>query len=157
MKLTATLLKYGEDSSPNYFGDLITFAPGSLYTDEHQKVALLVQHNQDAPIVGYATDLWTEGDLVRGEFELLDTPAAKQVEAELTAGTRWDVSVGVYPDEETTVEIEDAEEHPLWGKPLRTTIELADLAELSLCIRGRMPSAQVDELSADDPSEGEPA
>lgn len=157
MKITATLLKFGEDSYPDYFGDLLRFAPDSLFTDDHQAVALMREHEHGRTAVGVATSIWTEGGTVLGEFDLLDTDEGQQAAIELAANLRRDVSVGVYTKAMTYEPIEDAEPHPLFGPPMRGTITSADLFEVSLCFRGRMPSARVDDVSTDPTPEGEDA
>jgi hypothetical protein len=152
------LLKFGEDATPDWFGDTVAFAPGSLFTDDHQAVALLVQHDERRDAAGYATAIWTEGDYLLGEFETLDTPAGRAAALELGAPekpVRADVSVGVYVEEATFEELDPPEDHPWPWPPLRQTITSADLAEVSLCFRGRMPSARVDEI-ADDTDQGVP-
>lgn len=146
MRLRATLLTFGEDSIPDWFGDVVTFAPGSLFTDDHQRVALLVQHDERQAAAGYAEAIWTEGDQVLADFVLLDTPAGQAAVEELTNGVRWDVSVGVYVEASEFEELDPPEDHFWPWPPLRQTITSADLAEVSLCLRGRMPSARVDEI-----------
>lgn len=154
MKIKATLLKFGEDSRPDWFGDVVSFQPGSLFTDDHQAVPLLISHyDRDGGAAGKALSIWTEGDTVQGEFELLDTPAGRQAAIELAAGVRWDVSVGVLLEDYSSDDIEDAPDS-YWGPPQRVSVASADLFEVSLCLRGRMPSARVDEVHE---SEGVPA
>lgn len=144
MRFTATLLTYGEDSSPGWFGDVVTFAEGSLYQGA-DNVALLVEHDTRREVAGRALSVWVEDGVVRGEFETLDNPAGRSVEAELSAGVRMDVSVGVL--------IEDSYAEPLdpedssWFAPLRETVTSADLVETSTCLRGRMPSARVESIT----------
>ena len=116
---------------------------------------LLVEtHDAGKVSAGVATSIWVDGDTVRGEFDLLDTFNGQQAALELAAGVRRDVSIGVLPDAYDQQPIEDAEPHPVWGPPMRATVTLADLYEVSLCFRGRMPSAQVDDVSTATP-EGE--
>lgn len=146
VRLTATLLKYGEDSQPDYFGDVVRFAKDSLFTDTHQKVGLFVEHNTLREAAGYAVELWTEGDLVRGTFETIDTPSGQLLESELLAGVRRDVSVGVYLDAYTSEPLDPADAADPWA-PLRMTVTAGDLAEASACIRGRFPSASIDEVT----------
>jgi phage head maturation protease len=154
VKVTATLLKFGEESSPDVWGDVATFAKGSLYQDQGAKVPLLLHaHDRQSVAAGVADRVYVEGDTVRGDFTLLDTDAGRQAALELAAGLRMDVSVGVAIDTFTTEPL-DAEDPNPWA-PQRVTIESADLIEVSLCLRGRMPSAQVDAVSAD--QEGIPA
>jgi hypothetical protein len=159
VKVTATLLKFGEESIPDVFGDVVRFAPGSLYTDDHQRVPLLVEtHDAGKVAAGYADRIWTDGDTVLGEFTLLDTFNGQQAALELAADVRKDVSVGVLPDVVEFEDREDVEPHPLFGPAQRATITLADLYEVSLCLRGRMPSARVDAVSTDTPTpEGDSA
>lgn len=154
MKITATLLTFGEDTIPDLFGDVVRFAPGSLYMDERQRLPLLVEHDRNGPAVGYADEVWTEGDKVRATFTLLDTPAAAQVAAELSSGLRMDVSVGIRAEEYTETIRDDVDPHPIFGAPVRAEMTLADLVETSLTFRGRMPSAQVDDVSTE-PTQGE--
>lgn len=148
MKLTATLLKFGEDSSPDMFGDVAAFAPDSLYQDAHQNVPLLVHsHDRGSIAAGVADRIYVDGDYVRGEFTLLDTEAGQQAALELAAGLRMDVSVGVSI---TDMESEALDpEDDSWFAPQRITVLAADLVEVSLCFRGRMPSARVDTVSTD--------
>lgn len=148
MKITATLLKYGEDSIPDGWGDVVTFAQDSLYTDPRQNVPLLLEHQGQTWAVGYSTRVWTEGDTVMGEFDLLDTPAGLAAQAELAAGLRLDVSIGVWMDEYAAEQLDPEDDS--WLAPQRLTVSLADLVETSLCLRGRMPSAQVDTVSTDE-------
>lgn len=152
MRITATLLTYGEDSTPDGWGDVVTFAADSLYTDDRQAVPLMLEHQAHAVAVGYATRVWTEADVVMGEFDILDTPLGLAVQAELAANVRMDVSVGVLMDSYTAEQLDPEDES--WLAPQRLTVSLADLVETSLCLRGRMPSAQVDTVSTD---EGNPA
>ena len=148
MRLTATLLEYGEESSPDVWGDVVTFLPDSLFSDDHQSVALLIQHyDREGGAAGRALELWTEGNRVRGTFELLDTPAGRQAALELAAGVRWDVSVGVRLEDFTTEPI-DPDDRSFFA-PLRATVASADLVEVSLCLRGRMPTARVDSVDAE--------
>lgn len=152
VRFSATLLTYGEDSSPGWFGDVVTFADGSLYQGA-DRVALLVEHDGRREVAGYAVSVWTEGAVVLGEFETLDTPTGRQVEAELAAGVRMDVSVGVLVDESAAEPLDPSDES--WFAPLRETVTSADLVETSTCLRGRMPSAAVDpESISTTPSEG---
>ena len=153
VRLTATLLTYGEDSQPDFWGDVITFAPGSLFTDTHQKVGLFVEHDTSREAAGYAVDIWTEGKVVRGTFETIDTPSGRLLEQELLAGVRRHVSVGVYLDEYTDEPLDPATAGDPWA-PIRMTVTSGDLAETSACIRGRFPSAAIDEVT---PVEGNPA
>ena len=148
MRITATLVKYGEDSGPDVWGDVATFAPDALYLDDRQAVPLLVHHQQQQLAVGYATKVWTEGDTVRGEFTLLDTPLGLAIQDELVNGIRLDVSIGVVMDEFTVAPLDPEDES--FFAPQRITCTLADLVETSLCFRGRMPSAQVDDVHPDE-------
>jgi hypothetical protein len=147
VRLTATLLTFGEDSSPDWFGDVVTFAPGSLYTDDHQSVPLMVQHDTGREAAGVALAVYTDGDAVMGDFELLDTPTGRAAATELGASVRWDVSVGVIIDEYDLEDLEDDAEPSWWGPSQRLTARSADLVEVSLCLRGRMPSARVESIT----------
>lgn len=146
------MLKFGEDSAPDFWGDVFTFAPGSLFTDGHQQVGLFVNHDTGREAAGVAVAIWTEGDYVKGEFETLPTPSGQLLETELLAGVRRDVSIGVYLDTYTSEPIDPARADDPWA-PIRMTVESADLAELSSCIRGRFPSAAVESVT---PVEGNP-
>lgn len=147
MRLTATLLAYGEESTPDAWGDVVTFLPDALFSDDHQSVPLLIQHyDREGGAAGRALELWTEGGRVRGTFELLDTPAGRQAALELAAGVRWDVSVGVRLEDYVTEQI-DPDDRSFWA-PVRATVTSADLVEVSLCLRGRMPTARVDSIDA---------
>lgn len=153
MRLTATLLRYGEDSVPDAFGDLIRFTEGALFLGA-EGLPLFTEHDRNREAAGVALEVWTEGDTVRGTFELLDTPAGRAAAAELAAGVRWDVSIGAHLEDYTATALDPAREGDPWA-PQRVTVASADLVEVSLCLRGRMPSAQVDAV---DPSpEGIPA
>lgn len=145
MRFTAVLLTYGEDSSPGWFGDVVTFAPGSLFLGA-ESVALFTEHDTRREVAGRSLAVWTEEDgTVRGDFETLDNPAGRSLAGELTAGVRTDVSVGVL--------IQESEAEPLdptdasWFAPIRETVLSADLVETSTCLRGRMPSARVESIT----------
>lgn len=158
MTRTATLLVYGEDSTPDSWGDVVTFAPASLYVDDDAVPALLVQHVTVNHAAGYASSTWTEGDRVRARFTTLDTPAGLALEQEWAAGLRDDVSVGVYIDEYTVEPLDPDDADDPWA-PMRMTVQLGDLVEGSACFRGRFPSAKFDPLDTVEgsPSEGIPA
>lgn len=159
MRLTATLLKYGEDSYPDGWGDVVRFSEGALYLDDRQAVPLLLEHQQGRFAVGVAERIWTEqaddgSTVVRGEFVTLDTPEARMAEAELAAGIRQDVSVGVWMDEFAAAPLDPEDDS--WLAPQRLQVDLAEVVETSLTLRGRMPSAQVDDV-ASTTDEGNPA
>lgn len=145
VRITATMLKYGEDSQPDMWGDVFTFAAGSIFTDTHQAVGLFVNHDTGREAAGVAVDVWTEGDLLRGTFDTLPTPSGQLLETELLAGVRRDVSIGVYLDQYDAAPLDPAAAEDPWA-PMRMTVTSADLAELSSCIRGRFPSAQIDSV-----------
>lgn len=148
VRLVATLLTYGETSLPDPWGDVVVFAPGALYTDDHQRVGLFVNHDTRREAAGVAERVWTEGDVVRGEFVTLDTPSGRLLELELAAGVRRDVSIGAYLDEFTVAPVDPQDRDP-WA-PQVYTVTAADLAETSSCLRGRFPSARIDSVSTDD-------
>lgn len=147
MKFVATLLTYGEDSSPGWFGDVVTFADGSLYQGA-DTVALLVEHDARREVAGRALSVWVEDGVVKGEFETIDTPAGQYVATELAAGVRMDVSVGVIIDESHAEPLDPADDS--WFAPLRETVTSADLVETSTCLRGRMPSARVESITTEE-------
>lgn len=150
VRLTATLLRFGEDSSPDMWGDVVTFADGSLYLPGDQAVGLFIQHDTGREAAGVATAVYVEGDTVVGEFELLDTPAGQAAALELAADVRRDVSVGVtFDDDGYTAEPLDPDDDR-WFAPMRVTATAAELVETSLCLRGRMPSARVESVTADE-------
>lgn len=151
MRITATLLQYGEDSNPDAFGDVVRFTDGALYLDDQQGVPLLLNHDQGREAVGVLVQAWTEKDgRVRATFDLIDTPAAQTYATELREGLRKDVSVGVaFADGDYTLEPLDAERTDPWA-PQRINVHAAELVETSGCFRGRMPSAHVE--SVEDPA-----
>lgn len=149
MRIDATLLKFGEDSRPDAWGDVVRFAPDSLYTDDHQALPLLMHHQQQLVAVGYATRLWVEGDLLRAEFTMLDTSAGLDAQLELAADVRKDISVAVLMDEYDAEPV-DPDAEPTYAAPQRLTVTLADTIEASLCFRGRMPSAMVNSVHPDE-------
>lgn len=153
MRITATLLTYGEDSSPDMWGDVVTFAPDSLYLPDDQRVPLMVEHYRAMTAAGVMVEAYTEGDRVVGVFDLLDTDTGRAAALELAADVRRDVSVGVYfdPDGYTVEPLDPSDDS--WLAPMRVTVSSADLAETSLCLRGRMPSARVESIE----TEGTPA
>lgn len=142
---------------PDGWGDVVTFAPGSLYMSEGQTVALLVQHQEHQPAAGYATNVWTdETGTVRATFETLPTPTGLALEAELTAPqpVRTDVSVGVYLDAYTSEPLDPADPSP--SAPVRMTVTAGDLAETSACLRGRFPSARIESVESVEPTNTTP-
>lgn len=144
-RLTATLLTYGEDSTPDLWGDVVRFADGAVYLPDDQAVGLFIQHDTHREAAGVATAVYTEGARVVGEFELLDTPAGRAAAVELAADVRRDVSVGVRFDDYDVEDLDDA--GGSWLVPQRLTATAAELVEASLCLRGRMPSARVESVT----------
>jgi hypothetical protein len=135
------LLTYGEESYPDFLGDVMVFEPNSLYVT--QPVPLLHQHDRVLVAAGLLSDLAVDDDgAVLAQAQLLeDGNAAQDAVTELTAGLRTDISVGVCLDE---LEIEELDPLPgnFWNQ-WRVHVQSAELVESSRVWRGRMPSAQI--------------
>jgi hypothetical protein len=137
----ARIVTYGEESSPDLFGDTYRFLPGSLYHDDALRTAGLSNHDDDAYAEAALVDVWAEGDQVLADFELLTTVTGAQAAAELAANIRTDVSMGVWLED---VDMAETGYDEGWGWPTyRYDVTRAELCETSRCLRGAMPSAQI--------------
>lgn len=139
---TARLLTYGEESSPDWFGDTAMFLPGSLYLPDDAGVPLLREHDDGTVAAGELLDIYEADGQVFASFGLLDTAAGDEAATELAANLRTDVSIGVDLLDYTSVPIDD----DAWT--YRTEITRAELVETSQCLRGRLPSAGITEITA---------
>lgn len=134
-RVSGVLLTYGDTSAPSLFGDRVRVMPDAVRLPV-AGVPLMREHDTAAAAAGVLTALTSEGEQLLGTFDLLDTSSGRDTLAELRAGVRTELSVGLAVesherDDDGTLVVLDAE-----------------LVEVSQVLRGAMPGARVTDVAA---------
>lgn len=149
--VTADALPWDVEVEVNWFGDVLSFAPGSITVpdDEANRVKFLLDHRMKP--FGYATAIADAGDRLVATMAIprdeLEDPEIAAAVRQMRNGVRDAVSVGV--------DLVEYSEEPLdpsqrFG-PLRIRVTAAELLELSSAVIPRFADARITRIAAAHP------
>lgn len=100
------IVPFGDTAGRGWFD--VTFEPGALTITDVARVPLLFEHGATHAVVGIMSDVEETADGVVATFTLDDTPDGERAAAELEAGSRTGLSIGIEYDDDTLQAIVDA-------------------------------------------------
>jgi HK97 family phage prohead protease len=139
--ITGLAVPYGKPGQTG--AGRLSFAHGSLSWSDPSRVKLLVEHDQRAEVIGYATELSSVPDVgLMATFHVPESPHGDQALASAAAKLRDGLSVGVQIDDATASRL-----GKLAGRP-GVVAGAGQLREVSLVAVPAFDDARIDSVAA---------